>query len=238
VDGQEQAIKVNVKKDGQFGSQDSIEFYGTGLDTAFTETRVYWLVAGAKPGQRINPPSPPFSKGGLGGFSFPFTVEHKPRTIYFAALKNGEASNFFGPMVWTTPVDQVLSLSHLDPAPPGEATLEVSLQGATAGTHLVQVQLNGVQVGSLVFADQSLGVATLSVPQSLLLEGDNRVTLVAQGGDMDVSLVDYIRLTYWHTYTADNDALRFTASGGQQLWVDGFNSSQVRVVDITDPKVV
>ncbi|MGD0623935.1 MAG: C25 family cysteine peptidase, partial [Thermodesulfobacteriota bacterium] len=183
-------------------------------------------------------PSPPFSKGGLGGFSFPFTVEHKPRTIYFAALKNGDASNFFGPMVWTTPVDQVLSLSHLDPAPPGEATLEVSLQGATAGTHLVQVQLNGVQVGSLVFADQSQGVATVSIPQSLLLEGENRVTLVAQGGEMDVSMIDSIRLTYWHTYTADNDTLRFSASGGQQLFIDGFSSSQVRVVDITNPKGV
>ena len=169
---------------------------------------------------------------------FPSRWRQKPRTIYFAALKNGDASNFFGPMVWTTPVEQVLSVSHLDPAPPGEATLEVALQGATEGTHQVQVQLNGAQVGSLVFADQSQGVVTLSVSQSLLLEGDNRVSLVAQGGEMDVSLVDYIRLTYWHTYTADSDTLRFTASGGQQLLIDGFSSSRVRVVDITDPKVV
>jgi hypothetical protein len=238
VDGQEQAILLNVRKDGQFGSQDSLEFYGTGLDTAFTETRVYWLVVGTKPGKRINPPSPPFSKGGLGGFSFPFTVESRPRTIYFAALKNGETENFFGPLVSTTPVEQVLSVYHPDPAPPGEATLEVSLQGVTEGTHQVQVQLNGVQVGSLLFEGQSRGVVTLPVSQSLLLEGENRVTLVAQGGEMDVSLVDYIRLTYWHSYTADDNALRLTADGGQQIWVDGFTNSQVRVVDITDPKLV
>jgi hypothetical protein len=217
VDGQEQAIRVNVRKDGQFGSQDYIEFYGTGLDTPSTETRVYWLVAGTKPGQRINPPSGPlFQRGETGGFSFPFSVEKKPRMIYFAALLNGDASNFFGPLVSTAPVDQVLSISHLDPAPPAEAALEVSLQGVTEGTHQVQVQLNGVQAGSLVFADQSLGVVTLSVPQSLLLEGDNRVTLLAQGGEMDVSLIDYIRLTYWHTYTADDNALRFTADGGSR----------------------
>jgi hypothetical protein len=55
---------------------------------------------------------------------------------------------------------------------------------------------------------------------------------------MDVSVVDYIRLTYWHTYTADSDGLRFTAGGGQQVLVDGFSSSLVRVMDITDPKVV
>jgi hypothetical protein len=236
VDGQEQAIRVNVQKDGQFGSQDSIEFYGTGLDTPSTETRVYWLVAGTKPGQRVSLVGT--LTGQAGAASFPFSVEKKPRTIYFAALLNGDASNFFGPLVSTAPVDQVLSLSHLDPAPPAEAALEVSLQGVTEGAHQVQVQLNGVQVGSLVFADQSQGVGTLSVPQSLLLEGDNRVTLVAQGGEMDVSLIDSIRLTYWHMYTADSDSLRFTASGGQQLFIDGFSSSQVRVVDVTDPGVV
>jgi hypothetical protein len=238
VDGEEQAIKVNVKKDGQFGSQDSIEFYGTGLDTDFTDTRVYWLVVGTKPGKRINTPLPPFSKGGLGGFSFPYTVEKKPRTIYFAALKNGDASNFFGPQVSTAPVEQVLSVYHPDPTPPGETTLEVSLQGVTAGTHQVQVLLNNVAVGSVIFADQSLGVTTFSVSQSLLVEGDNQVTLVAQGGDMDVSLIDYLRLTYWHRYTADSDTLRFTATGGQQLLLAGFSSSQVRVVDMTDPRMV
>ena len=53
VDGQEQAIEVNVQQKGQFGPQDSIEFYGTGLDNPFTDTRVYWLVVGATPGNRV-----------------------------------------------------------------------------------------------------------------------------------------------------------------------------------------
>jgi len=55
---------------------------------------------------------------------------------------------------------------------------------------------------------------------------------------MDVSLIDYIRLTYWHTYMADNNALRLTAVGGQPVVVGGFGSSAVRVVDITDPQMV
>jgi hypothetical protein len=238
VDGQEQAIEVNVRQEGQFGSQDAIGFYGTGLDNPFTDTRVYWLVVGAKPGKRINPPLPPFSNGGLGGFSFPLTIEQKPRTLYIAAVKNGDESNFFGQMVWTTPVEQVLSVSHLDPGALGATTLEVALQGGTEGDHQVQILLNNTEVGSLVFTGQSRGMTTLTVSPSLLMEGENHVSLVAQGGEMDVSLIDYIRLTYWHTYTADNDVLRFTAVGGQQVLVGGFSSSLVRAVDITDPKVV
>src|SRR5262249_33101272 len=53
ADGVEQAITVNGEGDGQFDSGDSIEFYGTGVDTAFTDTRTYWLVAGPSAGRRI-----------------------------------------------------------------------------------------------------------------------------------------------------------------------------------------
>ena len=31
----------------------AIEFYGTGLDTPYTDTNVYWLYAGTRPGKRI-----------------------------------------------------------------------------------------------------------------------------------------------------------------------------------------
>jgi len=47
-----------------------------------------------------------------------------------------------------------------------------------------------------------------------------------------------VRLTYPHTYTADDDALRFTAPAGQSVTVGGFSTSNVRVVDITDPNNV
>jgi hypothetical protein len=154
-----------------------------------------------------------------GAASFPFTVERKPGTVYIAAVKNGDESNFFGSMVWTTPVEQVLNVSPLDPAGLGAATLGVALQGATEGAHQVQVQLNGVGIGSVTFTGQSRVVTTFPVSQSSLVEGENRVSLVAQGGEMDVSLIDSIRLTCWHSYTAESDSLRFTAvGGGSRCW--------------------
>ena len=53
VDGQEQAMGVSAGVGNQFGPQDFVEFYATGLDTPFTDTRVYWLISGSTPGKRI-----------------------------------------------------------------------------------------------------------------------------------------------------------------------------------------
>ena len=233
VEGREQPIRVIGEKDGRFGPQDSIEFYGTGIDTLSTDTRVYWLIGGLRVGQRIEEHWG--GRGLSGGSSFLHTVEKKDRTIYISALKNGDEENFFGAVVSRKPVDQVLRLSHLDPGPFGEAILEVSLQGVMDGAHRVRVRLNGSEVGEVVFEKKSKGVMKWAISQSGLHEGENLVSLIAEGGAMDVSLVDYIRLTYWHTYTADSDSLKLTAQGGRQVTLDGFSNSAIRVVDITEP---
>jgi hypothetical protein len=233
AEGQEQAIHIVGKRDGVFGPGDAIEFYGVGLDTPSSDTRVYWLVEGFKPGKRVELSH---SQGGrIVSSSFPHTVQVKDRRIYLPAIKNGEEENFFGAVVYGSGVDQLLGVKHLDLAASEDALVEVVLQGGTNVSHRVEVSLNNHEVGEVVFEGQSKGLFQVEVPQSLLLEGDNLVTLIPQGGEMDVSLVDSIRLTYWHTYVADDNALKLTAQGGSHLTLGGFSSSRVRVFDITDP---
>jgi hypothetical protein len=234
VDGEEQPIIVRGGSEHRLGPQDSIEFYGTGLDTPFTDTRVYWLVEGSRPGKRI-PKIGEDAGDRVSSTSFPFPREKKDRTIYLAALKNGDASNFFGAVVLATPANQVLKVSHMDSSAPGNAGLEVSLQGVSAGVHQVKIMVNGFVVGTMVFEGQALKAERFPLVQSGLVEGDNTVTLVGEGIPTDVSVVDYIRLTYWRTYTAEEDTLRITANGGDFLSVKGFSGSSVRVMDITDP---
>ena len=53
VNGVEQAMTVTGEADGQFDPADSIGFYGEGVDTAYTDLRVYWVVSGASQGRRI-----------------------------------------------------------------------------------------------------------------------------------------------------------------------------------------
>jgi len=53
VDGVEQAIVVTGEADLRLDASDAIEFYGVGVDTAYTDTRIYWLVSGVGSGLRM-----------------------------------------------------------------------------------------------------------------------------------------------------------------------------------------
>ncbi len=231
VDGREQPIKVIAKS--VFDSSAAIEFYGVGVDSAATDEHVYWLTNGSQPGQRIQLISA--SANPRANQSFLSTVELKPRTIYFSGLRNGDKENFFGAVIARDPVDQVLALQHVDTAATNGALLEVALQGVTLSGHRVEVQINGTRAGEVVFNGQESGTARLSIAQTLLKEGANIVRLVPLGGPTDVSLVDYLRVTYWHAFVADNNQLRFNASTKQVVSVDGFSNPSIRVLDVTNP---
>jgi Peptidase family C25 len=235
VDGQPQAISVIGENDGHLDFADAIEFYGVGTDALSTDTRVYWLAAGAQAGLRIQ--SVPAAASPASGGSFPFQVERRDRTIYFSSLLNGDSENFFGAVIASAPLDQLLTAPHLDAAATG-ATLEVALQGVTASLHSVNIKVNGSNLGNQSFSGRANSVASYALPPSLLHEGQNTVTLAGQNGSSDINLVDYLRVTYNHTYTADNDQLKLTAAAGQPLTIAGFSNNVIRVFDITNSAAV
>jgi len=221
---------------GGFGPQAAINFYGTGIDTLYSGTRVYWLVAGEGSGARIRriaasagsnqPPE-----------SFRFAVELEQRSVYFAALLTPNGDNFFGSFVSSTPVDQFLHVPHLDKTSTEPARLEVVLQGVVAGfPHDVTVALNGTTLGDVTFTGQDKGSFRIAVPAGLLQDGNNTVTLTAQNGAYDSSLVDHIRIAYPHSYVADSDKLKFTGRAGDEIKVTGFDNLPTIVLDITDPE--
>ncbi len=233
VDGIEQPIKVTGEEDGRFDAEDAIEFYGVGIDSPYSQSRVYWLLAGKQTGRRIADGKAVEGKP-TAATSFMQTVERRDRTTYFAALKNGERENFFGSTVSNTPLQQTIEAQHLAVNWNGDAELEVALQGVTGIAHRVRILLNEVEIGRLAFAGQERGATRLRFSQSLLREGENRVTLMSLNTASDVSLVDSLRLSYQHRFTADQDALRFTVRGGEQVTVDGFTTDKIRLFDVTN----
>ena len=231
AEGVEQPIRI-VGGGGSFGPQSAIEFYGTAIDTPFSGQRVYWLVEQGNPGQRITAISAGDSTAPQSPF-FTQTLELKPRTTYFAALLRDNTDNFFGALV--SPTSDVETINVADLAG-GEATLDISLQGVTSGQqHDVTVALNGSTLGDVTFTDQQVGSAEFAVPGGVLSNGANTITLTAQQGTNDLSLVDTITLSFAHTYTAESDLLKFTADAGQSIAVGGFVQPPSRLVDITDP---
>ena len=107
IEGVEQAMIVTGDADGRFDAVDAIEFYGSGTDTPYTDTRVYRLTAGSQPGRRVQgqiqgQPGRSLVEPTPG--SFAFTAQRKERSVYFAALRNGDAENWFGPLVSEDPI--------------------------------------------------------------------------------------------------------------------------------------
>jgi uncharacterized repeat protein (TIGR01451 family) len=239
AEGIEQPMLILGRQTGALGPNDSIEFYGTGIDTPFSGTRVYWLVRGSRPGIRIPSVAAPGS-GAPSAPSFPFTVQFEQRTIYFAALLNGENNdNFFGAIVTSDPVDQSIAAANIDPTSSLPVTIAVTLQGVTdQQPHAVSVAFNGAPVGEMDFANQANVTNTFTVTSSLLQNGANTVTLTALAGDNDVNLVQSIALNYAHTYTADSNWLSATASSGDTVRINGFGNGQIQVFDITNPLAI
>ncbi len=233
VDGAQLPIGVITGGDGRLAA---VEFYGLGLEAAHSDERTYWLTEGEQAGLRIEQVR--MDGTASDAASFLYTVERKDRTIYFSSLRNGERENFFGAVVATQPVTESLALNHLAQSANGQATLSISLQGVTLVPHRVQVYLNESVVGEISFYAQEQKSAEFTVAQSLLKEGQNEVKLASQAGPSDISLIDHIRLSYRHSFTADGDQLRLTATGGQAVTIDGFGGEDIRVFDVTAPEQV
>jgi uncharacterized repeat protein (TIGR01451 family) len=235
AEGVEQPILLIGQSSGVPSPANAIEFFGTGMDTPFSADRVYWLVTENSHGKRVFS-APSTSSGTPGPNSFPFTVVREDRTVYFAALLNGENNdNFFGAIVTSDPVDQTLNIAHRDTSAAEPLTLSVALQGVTDGqAHSVLVQFNGSTAGTVNFNGQILATQSFPIDPSLVSDGTNTVTLTALNGDNDVSAVQSIQLQYLHTYVADSDWLQATTPVGTDLSISGFSNPQIRIFDITD----
>ena len=236
ADVSEVAITVEGESQNRI---DAIRFYGTALDTPSTATRVYWLVAGDGQGRRIETSTS--TATGPTPTSFIVTAERRDKTYFFAALLNGESESFFGPVISndpTRPATQTLRLDHIDRTPT-TADIEISLQGATDDgddpAHDVAVTLNGQSLDDIRFSGRDSVTVHRVVPIGSLAAGDNTLTFVAKNGDVDISLISSVRITYAHTYDFDSGPLMLTAAGGNAVAVHGATSTQISALDVTAP---
>ncbi len=219
--------------EAEFGENDWIEFYGTALDTPWSDTRAYWIVEGNQPGKRIVTVDGSSWMSGLS--SLTTTIEYKPKLIYWSGLLNGDGDNFFGPVVNAEGDEESVRLDHLDALASNDGVLQVKLQGVTAIGHDIEVQVNGTVAGRLAFEGQSAGAESFLLPPGLLMPGENIIRLVALNGEEDISLIEYLRISYHRRLETREDSLQVSAPAYCPITVEGFTSPVISVVDVTDP---
>ncbi len=166
--------------------------------------------------------------------SFLYTTQLKERSVYFTSLINGEAENFFGQAITSSPVIETLNLDDVQTDSTGTALLEIALQGTSNQVHLVSVFLNDVMIGAISFSFQDHKQQTFLLTPSQLRAGANTIKFV-QSKAGDVSLVDYVRITYPRIFRVEANSLSFTAKSTQSTSIDGFTTPNVRILDISDP---
>lgn len=166
--------------------------------------------------------------------AFTCSTEYSNHKIYYTAALNGDQENFFGPVVSGSGATVTLTTRNIERTSTAPVQLTVSLQGVSLGAHQINVLVNGTPAGSISFADQSSTIQTLSFPGAWLIDGDNAIKL-APAPNSDTSLVDYLRVTYPHSFRAEDDSLQFSLKATQSARIDGFTGADIRVLDISDP---
>jgi hypothetical protein len=233
ADGVEVPILI---PNGNFGTADALEFYGTALDVPTSGGHVYYVTAGVGTGNARVQSAKSSGGGRAMGTGFPYTYSRTERSVFFSALTDdGTRDNFYGAIVTTDPVSETLSVTNADPAG-GDASLQLVLQGATDNfSHIISVTINGHELGPIRFRNEARNISTVPVPQAWLVSGDNTLTFTATGGYDDVSVVESAQITYPHAYRAESNALAFTMAGATAGSITGFTTPAITVVDLTDP---
>jgi len=233
--GSEQSIVVDDGGDGKFDPNDAIEFYGYPLDTPSTGARTYWLRANKGNSNGASRVTVSKVSGGdpITG-SVPFTYEHIERSIFDSLTSDDNIDSFFGTLITSEGGVEPLTVANLDTSYGGNATYEVFVLGGTDGQHIIDVNFNGHQLGTITLGGVDTRTATFTLPHSWLANGTNNVTFTSLNGDWDVSIVGRSRLTYQHLLRADNGAFDANVAGGRAITIGGFGANTVRAFDVTD----
>lgn len=223
AEGVEQAILV--------GSGDAyIEFYGKPLDTVESDMRVYYLIQDVTDGKRMATRVLRPIGGNVVSNTYPVTALKKERSSYVRTIINGDAENYWGRVISSTPVSIPFTLTGV--GTDGDVTLTIKIQGFSSGTHLIDLLLNGHSLPQSTWGGYNAFTRTFTIPASYLVEGTNSIQLAGLNPG-DFSLFDSVAVKYNRTYKADQNRVAFFTPGYRKIDLTGFSSSSVRVFDTT-----
>ncbi len=237
TDGVQQSISV-----GPSGSY--IEFYGKGIDTVESDTRMYYLLVGSTAGKRIGAR---ILRPGIRTAVAPSyiqTFQKRERQNYVNTIFNGEAENYWGRVIIgpTTGIPNPpyttfrFDLSGVD-ATAASCSVVIRFQGFSTAQHSVGMLLNGQNLEPASGNGQMAFSRTYVLPGSILVEGENTLQMKSLnppvGGVTDASMFDSISVTFSRRHVADQNKLAFYTQNYRAAILDGFTSANIRLFDTT-----
>jgi hypothetical protein len=247
--GSEVAIFVTGEQDGRFDSGDSLLFFGEPVVSKYTRDNVYWLTYGGITGLRMGSRSG--TPGAAGTPAYHRTQRHLESNGVYVTQAPGddELERWFWDYIFPPERPSWTHTFSLAAPYAGTYTAKLTLamlgylQNPTSPDHHVVISLNGTQVGDVRWDGIAWQTVEIPIAQSLLLAGDNTLTVVCPndtGVGYDLVYIDWAELEFADTFKPVGDVLPFSyeATGPWKFQLDGFSNSQVAVYDVTDPASV
>ncbi|MFC1479201.1 C25 family cysteine peptidase, partial [Planctomycetota bacterium] len=243
--GKEIPVTIQGEEDGSFDTGDYIEFYGISRVTQYADINIYWLVETGEPGLRIGTFDAAPSGTDLSGSSQEITVHREEDNIYSGTCPREEgADRWFWASVFTTPTDFTFSLDKVDTGHTGTCSITLTMHSLTKDDtvdpdHHALISLNGTQIGDITWDGKSPYIFQADTAHSLLNNGTNTVTVSLPqdtGAPYDAVYVDSVDITYHCLWDAAGNIFNTLAAGPGKITVKEFTSSDIRVLDITDPE--
>jgi hypothetical protein len=231
-----ESVPVRVEAAGRdFGPDDFVEFYGEAEDSFYTRTNVYQLLVAPRFVERVRvdrrAPAP--------------RLEVPVTYVESFHVDNNRAYHFMSPSgdPWydtmllafankPISVDFPLFFDHLGE---GTATMHIGLWGVTNWPndpdHHVRVLVNGNEVTDEYFDDLVDVPLSIELPEGVLHEGENVMTLVVPGDtgvEFDMVNLDTYGVDYPRAFVARDGKLDFVADA-RAFEVEGLHSDEVVV---------
>jgi hypothetical protein len=234
--GNEVAIYIAGEEDGVFDPGDYILFYAEAINSKYTKTNVYWLVAGDTQGLRMlsidgNP------HGGPTPQSFTARLHHEPEQFYWGLAPGADDLDrwFSDKFIWGgTSVDIFLPVR--EPASSGQAQLQIRLWGFfEPEEHHISATIGGQMLGQAQWTGQELVTITGTVDQALL--SNWTLTIQSTSNPLDLVLIDWVDVQYQAHLSATDNWLRLSSDPEYlgEFHITGFSEADLFVFDITDP---
>lgn len=229
--GIEQAIIVGSDVTGPY-----LEFYGKGIDIPESDTRVYYAIVGASPGKRMYQRLYKATTSTAISTSYATVTEKKERNTLIPDIINGDAENWWGRIVTSTPTTITASLTGIDFSQPN-CTITLNMQGYSTSTPpIVSLSINGHAIGNV--SSDFIRVpfsGQFTIPTSFLVEGTNSIQLTSMNTAADQSLFESFKISYARSYLSTQNNLFFPSPSNKGADLTGFSSANVRIFDLRSP---